>query len=88
MTPANDNSPSRRASALPLGVRPRGLCRAAAAEYVGVSSSLFDDMVEDGRMPQPKMANTRTVWDAVALDIAFDALPSRGAVNPWDTAYG
>lgn len=74
--------------ALPAGVRPRGLSRTAAAAYIGVSPSLFDEMVADGRMPKPKMANTRNIWDAVALDYAFDDLPTKGAENPWDAAYG
>jgi hypothetical protein len=32
-------------------------------------------MVKDGRMPQPKRINARTVWDKRRLDDAFDALP-------------
>jgi len=86
MIPASVAAP--KASALPLGVRPRGFSRAAAAEYVGVSMSLFDEMVSDGRMPGPKKANSRNLWDAHALDVAFDALPSKEAENPWDAAYG
>jgi len=39
-----------------------GLSRAEAAEYIGVGVSLFDQMVADGRMPQPKLINTRKVW--------------------------
>jgi hypothetical protein len=49
---------------------PRGMSRVAAA-YVGVSPSLFDAMVGDGRMPGPKLINTRTVWDRFALDRAW-----------------
>lgn len=56
----------------------RGLSRTEAAMYVGVSASLFDAMVTDGRMPQPKRINTRTVWDRRQLDEAFDALPGGG----------
>jgi hypothetical protein len=41
-------------------------------------------MVRDGRMPGPKLINTRTIWDRLALDRAFEALPDRDAVNPWD----
>jgi len=57
-----------------------------AAAYIGVSPSKFDDMVEDGRMPRPKRADRRVLWDRHALDIAFDALPSDGEAsdNPWD----
>ena len=77
-----------RTSALPPGVKPRGLCRTAAAAYIGVGASLFDVMVKDGRMPKPKLVNTRNIWDTLALDAAFDDLPTKGADNPWDELYG
>jgi predicted DNA-binding transcriptional regulator AlpA len=57
-------------------VLPRGLSREQAANYIGVSASLFDAMVKDGRMPTPKRINARAVWDMRQLDAAFDALPS------------
>lgn len=88
MKAANDNGTSPRHCALPFGVAPRGFSRNEAAAYMGVSPSLFDEMVEDTRAPKPKLINTRTVWDRVALDAAFDALPIKGSSNPWDTAYG
>jgi predicted DNA-binding transcriptional regulator AlpA len=56
-----------------------------SAAYVGVSPSLFDEMVHDGRMPPPKRVNSRTVWDRLQLDAAFDALPGGDDNNPWDT---
>ena len=62
----------------------RGLSRIEAATYIGVSPSLFDLLVQDGRMPGPKLINTRTVWDRFALDRAFEALPDRDSQNPWD----
>lgn len=65
-------------------IEPRGLSRAAAAAYIGVSPSLFDEMVKDGRMPGPKRINSRTVWDRRQLDNAFEALPDTTEVNPWD----
>ena len=55
-------------------VRPRGLRRTLAAEYIGVSLPLFDTMVRDGRMPKPKRVENRTIWDRVAVDRAFDLL--------------
>lgn len=54
-------------------IDPRGLSRAEAAAYIGVSPSLFDEMVKDRRMPAPKRINSRTVWDRRRLDEAFDA---------------
>ena len=65
----------------------RGLSREEAAEYVGVSTSLFDAMVRDRRMPAAKRINARTVWDRRQLDAAFSALPNEGGPvdrNPWD----
>jgi predicted DNA-binding transcriptional regulator AlpA len=67
-----------------VAVNPRGLSRVEAAIYVGVSPSLFDAMVKDRRMPQPKRINSRTVWDRKRLDEAFEALPERTDSNPWD----
>ncbi|MGF7004532.1 hypothetical protein [Aminobacter sp. BE322] len=58
---------------------PRGLSRPLAALYVGVGTTLFDEMVEDGRMPKPKRVNSRTIWDRVELDVAFTDLPTGGA---------
>lgn len=65
---------ARRADILPVSLPPRGLSRTEAAAYVGVSPTLFDEMVRDGRMPRPKQVNARTVWDRKRVDIAFDAL--------------
>ena len=67
-----------------LSIEPRGLCRAKAAAYVGVSPSLFDTMVGDGRMPKPKRVNARTIWDRRQLDEAFEGLPDGNDLNPWD----
>ncbi|MFT8791257.1 helix-turn-helix transcriptional regulator [Komagataeibacter saccharivorans] len=75
-----------RTNSLPESLPPRGLCRVMSAQYVGVSATLFDEMVHDGRMPQPKRINNRKVWDLRALDRHFDALPADDAENnPWDT---
>jgi hypothetical protein len=67
---------------------PGGMSRVQAAAYVGVSPSLFDAMVQDRRMPGPKLINSRTVWDRFALDLAFEALPDRDSRNPWDGLAG
>jgi len=73
----------------PPSLPPRGLSRVEAAQYIGVSPSLFDEMVRDGRMPKPKPINARKVWDRLRLDQAFEALPDvdGSGVNPWDELY-
>src|SRR3954468_14061126 len=79
-------SGARRIHLLPAPER-RGLSRVEAAEYVGISPSLFDELVSDGRMPGPKRINARTVWDRIRLDEAFASLPDDGDLpprNPWD----
>jgi predicted DNA-binding transcriptional regulator AlpA len=64
----------------------RGLSREGTAAYIGVSPSLFDQMVKDGRMPLPKRINSRTVWDIRAVDRAFDRLPggANETVDDWE----
>jgi predicted DNA-binding transcriptional regulator AlpA len=75
----------RREDILPQSLAPRGLSREQAAAYVGVSPSLFDTLVKDGRMPPPKRINARTIWDRIQIDAAFAALPSNDQpINPWD----
>jgi hypothetical protein len=64
MNPANDNSPHW----------PRGLRRSLAAAYIGVSLSVWDEMVTAGDMPKPKRFCERTIWDRQAVDAAFDLL--------------
>jgi excisionase family DNA binding protein len=74
---------SRGISALPLSLSPRGLSRVQAAEYIGVGVTKFDEMVDDGRMPQPKQIDGRRVWDRLKLDEAFEALDMQSN-NEWD----
>jgi predicted DNA-binding transcriptional regulator AlpA len=52
---------------------PRGLSRREAARYIGISPSLFDQMVADNWMPAPKRI--------CQLDAAFEALPSEEYEN-------
>ena len=74
-------------SRLPLALVPRGLSRAQAAEYIGVGTTKFDEMVDDGRMPRPKRIDGRLVWDRNKLDEAFGALDDDAAPknNEWDS---
>ncbi len=81
---------AQRVEVLPVSLPPRGLNREQAAAYIGVSTSLFDEMTGDGRMPKPKRANARCIWDRLALDRAFSSLPGGdggddGDDENWDT---
>lgn len=58
-------------------IYPIGLNREESAAYVGVSATLFDEMVTDARMPEPREANARVIWDREELRTAFKALPKR-----------
>jgi predicted DNA-binding transcriptional regulator AlpA len=79
----------QRAFTLPPSLPPRGLRRMAAAEYVGVSMTTFDQMINDGIMPKPKRYRGCVIWDRCELDEAFGNLAAEGAAkqvpsNPWD----
>lgn len=64
----------------------RGLRRTEAAIYVGISPTKFDDWVARGLMPKPKEQDGVVVWDVLALDTAFDALPDQSGdkASSWD----
>jgi len=69
---------------LPASLAPRGLSRVQAAAYIGVSPSLFDELVKDERMPQSIRINSRVLWDRMALDQAFAALSdAKDGNDPW-----
>jgi hypothetical protein len=73
-----------RADILPRSLPPVGICREESAAFIGVSATLFDAMVDDGRMPKPKKINGRVVWSVRALTMAFEALPDGTQGNSWD----
>lgn len=66
----------------------RGLSRIEAAQYIGVGSTKFDQLVSDEKMPRPKTIGGRRVWDVFELDEFFEGLGSQTAmpatVNQWD----
>lgn len=64
-----------------------GLSRDEAAAFVGVSANTFGKMVDEGRMPRPRVVNARRLWNAREVEAAFAALPRDGddaSSNPWD----
>jgi hypothetical protein len=84
--PANVGSATMGAKTTDNNFLPRGLRREDAAYYVGVSPAMFDEMVKDGRMPLPKKAGKRTIWDRHQLDASFEDLPDRNDESDWDEA--
>jgi predicted DNA-binding transcriptional regulator AlpA len=62
--------PTGRAATQPR----RGLDHDEAAIYIGVSHAVFDQMVNDGRLPPPSEFDGEQVWDLVQLDRAMDRL--------------
>ena len=72
--------------ALPPTLAPRLINREAAAAYVNVSPTTFDEMVRIRRMPRPKrLGGRRKAWDVRALDAAVDGLDDCNNDNDtWD----
>jgi predicted DNA-binding transcriptional regulator AlpA len=71
--------------ALPPTLAPRLIGREAAAAYVSVSPTTFDEMVRDGTMPKPRrLSGRRKAWDVRALDAAVDSLPVESNDNDND----
>lgn len=66
---------------------PRGLSREEAARYVGVGTTTFDGLVQDGRMPKPVRLGKRVIWDRLKLDAAFADL-AHESENVLDRALG
>ena len=52
----------RRPSVLPDNLPPRGLSREQVAEYIGVSTTIWDRLVDDGLMPKKRRIYGRVVW--------------------------
>jgi predicted DNA-binding transcriptional regulator AlpA len=80
-----------RQNALPPTLAPRLINRDAAAAYVSVSPTKFDQMVIDGSMPKPKrLIGRRKAWDVRELDAAVDNLPDAANDNNNDdnTSWG
>jgi hypothetical protein len=75
--------PTKAHISMQLPIR-RGLSEIEAAVYLSLSPTKFRNMVTDGRMPQPRMADNRCVWDVDEIDFAFRELPRRGSGDSLD----
>jgi hypothetical protein len=69
-------------------IQPRGLRRADAARYLGISPSHFDKQRELGAIPAPRSMLGVIVWDRQDLNALFDgktvAADNDNEVNEWD----
>jgi hypothetical protein len=75
--PANDNN----------RVQPRGLRRADAARYLGISPSYFDTRRKAGNIPEPRQMLGVLLWDRNDLDRLFDcASAANDNDDYWDKA--
>jgi excisionase family DNA binding protein len=68
-------TPGRISDSLP----PIGIDRVQAAEYVGIDVTLFDRLVAEGRMPEPRTIYGRLIWDATEIARAFRQFPHRAS---------
>lgn len=78
-----------------LAYPPRTMKAERAAAYLDMSRSKFLELVDDGRLPKPKIIDGMRVWDRLALDAAVDEFPDRGdgdsvegRPNTFDTLLG
>lgn len=67
-------------------IQPRGLRRADAAAYLGISPSHFDKQRAAGAIPAPRNILGVVLWDRYDLDKIFDGGTAVAANdnNPWD----
>jgi len=65
---------------------PRGLSREEAARYVGVGTTTFDGLVQEGRMPRPMRLGKRVIWDRLKIEAAFADLDEGARENGIDRA--
>jgi predicted DNA-binding transcriptional regulator AlpA len=73
-------------SPVPVVLQPIGLSFEEAARHIGVSETMFKQMVDDGRMPKPVYITPRKpVWNRYRVEAAFTALEMKKAeeVEEW-----
>jgi hypothetical protein len=68
-------------------IQPRGLRRADAARYLGISPSHFDAQRKAREIPAPRQILGVVLYDRHELDSIFDGQPiaaNDNEVNEWD----
>lgn len=68
-----------------------GLNEAEAATAVGMSATMFRQLVEEGVMPRPRIARGRRIYEVDELHAALKAMPTdhekRPTENEWDSVH-
>ena len=59
-----------------------------AALFVGISETMFRELVSEGLMPRPREIRSRVLWDMDELVVAFRAFPRQGEAEPKAEAGG
>jgi hypothetical protein len=59
------------------------------ALFVGISETMFRELVQEGVMPRPRQLRSRLLWDTDELVLAFKSLARQGeevtpALKGWD----
>jgi predicted DNA-binding transcriptional regulator AlpA len=70
----------------PIWWQPLGLSAGQAAAHLGISRTKFDELVKDGRMPQPHCVDGRRLWDRREVEECFAMLPRESStekIEPW-----
>ena len=49
-----------------------------AALFIGISETMFRELVGEGTMPRPREIRARLLWDVDELMLAFKSLPRQG----------
>jgi Meiotically up-regulated gene 113 len=63
-----------------LAYPPRTMKAERAAAYLDMSRSKFLELVDDGRLPPPKIIDGVPMWESDAIDSAFNGFPQHGEV--------
>lgn len=74
-----------------LAYPPRAFRADRAAAYLGMSTSKFLDLVDQGRLSPGIKVDGMTLWDRLQLDADFEALKAQEATrrhNPIEAHYG
>jgi hypothetical protein len=78
-----------------LAYPPLAMKAERAAAYLDMSRSKFLELVEQGRLPKPKIIDGVRVWDRLAIEAAFNDFSDRsdgdtvqGRQNTFDALLG